>query len=188
VIHAKYLVLGALEALGQGSGYDVKAHLDKLQVSRWTGVTSGSLYFALKQLARDGHVRSLGRVKPAGYPEKTIYAVTVQGRDLFDRLQEQAFRGFFPDFSGFKLALKLNTRRGREDIVRYARAALERIDGIGAEMDAYLVGLREGSQERLRDAFFIRHDRYLYEAEQKWLNEVIALCDEAAAGDVLPGA
>jgi DNA-binding PadR family transcriptional regulator len=188
VNHAKYLVLGALEALGQGSGYDVKARLDQLQVSRWTGVKSGSLYFALKQLARDGHVHSLGRVKPGGYPEKTIYAVTEAGRDLFDKLQEQAFRGFFPDFSGFKLALKLNTRRGREDIARHARAALDRIDGIYAQMDVYLAGLQEGSQARRRDAFFIRHDRYLYEAEQKWLNEVIALCDQAGAGDVLPGA
>lgn len=170
---AKYLILGVLDSLSQGSGYDIQLELKKLQISKWTSLTNGSLYFALKQLLKDGHIRDLGKARQGLYPEKNIFGVTESGQDYFDALQREAFGELFPDFFGFKLALKLNLRRTDGEIANFAHKAIARIDGMIDQMDSYISEHPGGTSLRARDEFFIRHDRYLYLAERAWLSEVL---------------
>ena len=54
---SKFVVLGTLDQLKTGSGYDIIRELDKKMISHWTNVKKGSIYHALKSLAKGGRSR-----------------------------------------------------------------------------------------------------------------------------------
>ena len=179
---SKFVVLGALDTLQTASGYDIIRYLEKKMIRRWTDVKKGSIYNALKSLEKNGEVHQVSRVKKGLFPTMTLYEVTDQGRACFDKMQEQAFRGIFPLFLGFKLALKFNRRRTREEIRRYAAEAVKGIDKILSSTDAYLDSLPEASARKRSDGFFIEHDRMLLLAEKQWIQIVAEKLDDVDHG------
>lgn len=175
---SKFVVLGALDALGTASGYDIIRFLENKMISRWTNVKTGSIYNALKSLQKEDCVKKVSRVKKGLFPTMTLYAITDTGRQSFDMMQEEAFLGLFPLFLGFKLALKFNQRRSHEDIKRFASAAIEVIEKTMQGMDAYLDNLPESSAQKASDDFFIEHDRMLLREEKRWIQMVVDKLDE----------
>ena len=178
---SRFVVLGALEALQTASGYDIIRFLDKKMIDRWTNVKKGSIYNAIKSLENEGEIRKVSRVKTGAYPTMTLYEITVRGRASFDNMQEEAFRGLYPSFFGFKLALKFNKRRTGDEVRHYAAMAIDGIEKTVSGMDAYLDTLPEASDQKRSDAFFIEHDRMLLLEEKRWIQMVLENLD------VIPG-
>jgi DNA-binding PadR family transcriptional regulator len=170
---AKLVVLGALEIIGKGSGYDIIQELNRKKIDRWTDIKKGSIYHALRQLQKEGAIIEVEQTKLGRYPDKTIFKITPKGKELFDSLQEQAFLGLFPHYYGFKIALKFNKRRSSEDIKEFADKAIEAIDLQFKAMDDYLNTLDKSSSLYKTDSFFIKHDKMLFEAEKKWIREAV---------------
>ncbi len=179
---AKFVVFGALENLGSASGYDIMQELDKKMVQKWTDIKSGSIYYALKQLRKEGAIREVGQTKDGSFPTKTIFQVTDKGKDLFDALQEQAFLGLFPHFYGFKIALKFNTRRSNQEIKQFAERAIAVIDKQLAARDVYLDTIDESSHQYKTVMFYIEHDRRLYQVEKEWIQEAVENIDLLQGG------
>jgi DNA-binding PadR family transcriptional regulator len=136
-------------------------------------IKKGSIYYALRELKKDGAIDEVERTRDGRYPDKTIFQVTAKGRELFDSLQEEAFLGLFPHFYGFKIALKFNTRRTAEEIEGYAERAIQRIDQQFEAMDEYLSGLDENSTLYKTDSFFIKHEKMLFGAEKEWIQDAV---------------
>ena len=170
---AKLVVLGALENLGRGSGYDIIQELNRKKINRWTDIKQGSIYHALRQLKKEGAINEVEHIRIGRYPDKTIYQITAKGKELFDSLQEQAFLGLFPHFYGFKIALKFNTRRSAEEIKRFAERAMDVIDQQFAAMDDHLNSLDKSSMLYRTDSFFIRHEKMLFGAEKEWIQDAV---------------
>ncbi len=170
---AKLVVLGALESLGRGSGYDIIGELNRKKIDRWTDIKKGSVYYALRELSKEGAIDEVEKTRVGRYPDKTIFQITAKGRELFDSLQEEAFLGLFPHFYGFKIALKFNTRRSAAEIEGYAERAIERIDQQFEAMDEYLNGLDETSTLYRTDKFFIKHEKMLFGAEKEWIQDAV---------------
>jgi DNA-binding PadR family transcriptional regulator len=167
-------VLGSLDQLGQGSGYDIVTDLNRKMVSRWADIKPASIYHAIRQLEKEGGISAVGQAREGRLPTKTIYAITALGRQMFDTLQEEAFLGLFPQFYGFKVALKFNMRRTSAEVRAMAERAIAAIDRQLAAMDAYLGGLDAAGEQHAYDGFFIEHDRRLYLAERQWIAEAAA--------------
>lgn len=182
----KFIVLGALEAMGEASGYDIIRFAEKKMLHRWTRVKNGSIYNALKSLDQSGDVRLVERVKQGLFPTMTLYRITEQGRNTFDALQEECFKGLFPLHLGFKLGLKLNHRRTRAEIRQYADEAITIIDTMMKEAADYLETLPGASNQKSSDAFFIEHDRMLLREEKKWIAMVRNKIDSGEA-DLIDG-
>jgi len=170
---AKMVVLGALENLGRGSGYDIIQELNRKKIDRWTDIKKGSIYHALRQLKKEGAISEVERTKVGRYPDKTIFQITAKGKELFDSLQEQAFLGLFPYFYGFKIALKFNTRRSAEEIKKFAERAIDIIDQQFKAMDDYLSSLDKSSMLYKTDSFFIKHEKMLFGAEKEWIQDAV---------------
>ena len=170
---SKFVVLGTLDYLNKGSGYDIVRELDKKMISRWTDVKKGSIYHSLKSLKSSGEIRELTKVKNGLYPTMTIYEITNKGRKLFDKMQEEAFMGLFPHFYGFKIALKFNVRKTNQEIKKFAEMAIERINLTLTGMDAYLSTFPKSSPRYKLDDFFIEHDRMLLLEEKRWIEMAI---------------
>ncbi len=170
---SKFVVLGTLDRISPASGYDIIRELDRKMISRWTKVKKGSIYHALKTLNAQGLIRNTQRLKQGLYPTATWYEITAAGRAEFDRMQAQAFLGLYPDYFGFKLALKFNVRRSADEVAQFARQAIQNIHAILAGMDAYLKSLEAPDPRLQSDPIFLEHDRMLLRQEKKWIQMAV---------------
>ena len=171
---SKLLVLGSLEQLGRGSGYDVLQALQRRMIDKWVDVKVGSIYYTINQLEKEGALQEIERIQEGNYPTKAIYEVTEVGQQLFDKLQAEAFLGLYPRFYGFKVALKFNRRKSPDDIRQFADKAIAVIDSYLAAMDEHLSTLDPDGGLYQFDDFFIDHERRLFEAEKQWIEDAVA--------------
>lgn len=76
----RLLVLGAVRVRGRAHGYQVRADLESWGAHEWSTAKPGSIYHALKQMARQGLLRGHD-VAPstAGGPPRTEYEITEEG-------------------------------------------------------------------------------------------------------------
>ncbi|MFJ7152217.1 PadR family transcriptional regulator [Streptomyces sp. NPDC100445] len=87
----RLLVLGAVRQHGRAHGYQVRNDLEYWGAHEWSHAKPGSIYHALKQMARQSLLRA-HEVAPstAGGPPRTEYEVTDRGEDEFFRLLRES--------------------------------------------------------------------------------------------------
>lgn len=78
-------MLGVVKLVGEAHGYVVRRELKSWSADSWANVQPGSIYHALKALARDGLLEPVGTESGEG-PARTTYRITESGehelRDL----------------------------------------------------------------------------------------------------------
>ncbi|MFF0728992.1 PadR family transcriptional regulator [Streptomyces sp. NPDC004134] len=89
----RLLVLGAVRRHGRAHGYQVRADLEYWGAHEWSNVKPGSIYHALKQMAKQGLLIA-HEVAPstAGGPPRTEYEMTAEGDAEYFRLLREALR------------------------------------------------------------------------------------------------
>ncbi|MEV0388000.1 PadR family transcriptional regulator [Nonomuraea sp. NPDC050643] len=83
----RLLVLGVVRRLGLAHGYLVGAELESWEAGQWAGLRSGSIYHALRQLAKDG---LLDTTEVHEWPGRVDYAINDKGEAEFLRLLRSA--------------------------------------------------------------------------------------------------
>lgn len=83
----RLLALGAVRQHGRAHGYQVRNDLEYWGAHEWSNAKPGSIYHALKQMAKQGllHAHEIAP-STAGGPPRTEYEVTERGEDEFFRL------------------------------------------------------------------------------------------------------
>ena len=66
-------------------GYELKKTIERL-MGMWTDIKFGSIYHALSQLEKAGHVEKVATVRDSAKPERSIFSVTPAGSEEFLRL------------------------------------------------------------------------------------------------------
>lgn len=79
----RLLVLGVVRSHGEAHGYQVRRELQSWSADRWANVQPGSIYHALKKLAKDGLLTEVGTVEAGTGPERTAYRITPDGDTEF---------------------------------------------------------------------------------------------------------
>ncbi|MFI7387447.1 PadR family transcriptional regulator [Streptomyces sp. NPDC049813] len=80
----RLLVLGAVRQHGRAHGYQVRADLEYWGAHEWSNAKPGSIYHALKQMAKQGLlVAHETAPSTAGGPPRTEYEVTEQGTEAY---------------------------------------------------------------------------------------------------------
>ncbi|KUN77406.1 transcriptional regulator [Streptomyces bungoensis] len=87
----RLLVLGAVRQHGRAHGYQVRADLEYWGAHEWSNAKPGSIYHALKQMARQGllHAHEIAP-STAGGPPRTEYELTEQGTAEYFALLREA--------------------------------------------------------------------------------------------------
>ncbi|MEV6652674.1 PadR family transcriptional regulator [Streptomyces sp. NPDC051219] len=87
----RLLVLGAVRQHGRAHGYQVRNDLEYWGAHEWSNAKPGSIYHALKQMAKQGLLHA-HEVAPStvGGPPRTEYTITEQGAEEFFRLLRDA--------------------------------------------------------------------------------------------------
>ncbi|MEU8824441.1 PadR family transcriptional regulator [Streptomyces sp. NPDC048636] len=83
----RLLVLGAVRQHGRAHGYQVRNDLEFWGAHEWSNAKPGSIYHALKQMAKQGlmHAHDIAP-STAGGPPRTEYELTAEGEAEYFRL------------------------------------------------------------------------------------------------------
>lgn len=87
----RLLVLGAVRQHGRAHGYQVRGDLEYWGAQEWSNARPGSIYHALKQMAKQGllHAHEIAP-STAGGPPRTEYELTEQGTAEYFALLREA--------------------------------------------------------------------------------------------------
>ena len=179
---ADYLVLGTIEQCGPSSGYDIVQELELREVPSWTHLKIGSVYHAIAKLEKKSFIVALETTQQGSRPTKTIYEITKKGQSYFDDLQDESFKGLYPNYYGMLLGLVFNLRRPVEDIENYAKNAHKNICEKMDEMktkECDVSRLPEEIQPLIgkRVEIYRRHIQKQMNAEKEWIEDVLENID-----------
>lgn len=82
---ASLLILGVLHR-GDFHPYEIKRRLENAMVECYIDVDTGTLYYAIRQLEKDGLIEAVARQRVARGGVRTVYAITKKGRGEFRTL------------------------------------------------------------------------------------------------------
>lgn len=87
----RLLVLGTVRIFQPVHGYDVRRELLSWQMDGWSNLQPGSIYSALKTLAKDGLIAVANQDAVATGPERTSYVLTGEGENEFQMMLRSAW-------------------------------------------------------------------------------------------------
>ncbi|MGW6142094.1 PadR family transcriptional regulator [Streptomyces sp. NPDC055140] len=124
----RLLVLGAVRQHGRAHGYQVRNDLEYWGAHEWSNAKPGSIYHALKQMAKQGFLVA-HEIAPstAGGPPRTEYEITDRGTEEFLTLLREALVTYDQKPDVLSAALGFIVDLPRREAVELLR---RRVDGI----------------------------------------------------------
>lgn len=118
----RLLVLGAIHRRGRAHGYQVRADLERWGAHEWSTATSGSIYHALKSMARQDLLVAHTDTAPAtGGPPRIEYELTEDGRREYLELLGTALADHDPGLDVLGAAVGLIEDLPRDRAVQLLR-------------------------------------------------------------------
>lgn len=124
----RLLVLGAVLQHGRAHGYQVRNDLEYWGAHEWSNAKPGSIYHALKQMAKQGllHAHEIAP-STAGGPPRTEYEITEQGTEEFFRLLREALTSYDQKMDVLSAGIGFIVHLKREEAVALLK---ERVRGL----------------------------------------------------------
>ncbi|MER5178956.1 PadR family transcriptional regulator [Streptomyces sp. NPDC002896] len=125
----RLLVLGAVRQHGRAHGYQVRNDLEYWGAHEWSNAKPGSIYHALKQMAKQGllHAHEIAP-STAGGPPRTEYEVTDKGNQEYFKLLRESLTAYDQKPDVLSAALGCMVDLEREEALELLE---ERVRGIG---------------------------------------------------------
>jgi DNA-binding PadR family transcriptional regulator len=181
----RLMALGVLARGGPTHGHHIRRVAEVTNVGEWGGVSVGALYRELRTMEREGLVEAARTEKVGNRPERTVYAITDEGRLELTTLREQAIKPL--EFGPNPLGVALMFAGGDmdpADLRRTLRARRDmlaiRVEAIRADCDQLVA---KGALDLLAETNMRRAIMHT-ETEIRWHDEFDAAL--ADAGDQIP--
>ena len=178
---AELLILGVLHR-GNFHPYEIKRRLRNARVECYTDVDVGTLYYAIRQLAKNRFIAAVRRERVARGGVRTVYGISASGKHRFQQLLSEQFAAegsvaktlyapmLFLQFSNLHLiADLLRTRIARET------QAIREI----AEIRKQLAPMLSTGGLHL-----LKHLDLQHHLDQKWLRGVLVDVERGTMRDV----
>ncbi|MFF6891998.1 PadR family transcriptional regulator [Streptomyces microflavus] len=124
----RLLVLGAVRMHGRAHGYQVRNDLEYWGAHEWSNAKPGSIYHALKQMAKQGLLLAHETApSTAGGPPRTEYEVTEEGLVEYRTLLRDAIRSYDQNLDVLSAAIGFIVDLPREEAVALLK---ERVEGM----------------------------------------------------------
>ena len=178
---AELLILGVLHR-GNFHPYEIKRRLKNAMVECYTDVDVGTLYYAIRQLEKNGLITAVRQERVARGGVRTIYGISASGKQRFQHLLDEQFAAegpvaetlysamLFLQFSNLPLvAERLRTRISRET------ERIREITGIRKQI---------GSTAATGALHLMKHIELQRRLDRKWLHGVLADVEKGRVRDV----
>jgi len=168
---ASLLILGVLHR-GDFHPYEIKRRLDNAMVECYIDVDVGTLYYAIKQLVKDGLISACAHERVARGGMRTVYTITPKGRAEFRTLLHKQFAEEGPvsqTLYGALLFVHLADPAIVEDIVR---ARIARLDELIAKLKPIRKQLAQVTSTG--GGHLLTHLEKLRRLDREWLKALLA--------------
>jgi DNA-binding PadR family transcriptional regulator len=170
-MNARLLILGVLHR-GNFHPYEIKRRLQNAMVECYIDIDVGTLYYAIRQLEKDGLISAVSRERVARGGMRTIYRITNSGKAEFQKLLHQQFEEEGPvsqTLYGPLLFLHLSDLAVVEDLLR---RRIERLD----ELIAKLAPIRKGLAPQISTGgeHLLQHIEKQRRLDREWLKGLLA--------------
>ncbi|ATL29457.1 PadR family transcriptional regulator [Streptomyces formicae] len=136
----RLLVLGAVRQHGRAHGYQVRNDLEYWGAHEWSNAKPGSIYHALKQLAKQGMLHA-HEIAPstAGGPPRTEYELTERGTEEYHSLLRESLTKYDqrPDILTAGLGLMVDLPR--DEVVGLLQERVRSMEGWRASVTEYYI-------------------------------------------------
>lgn len=178
---ARTLILGALHR-GNFHPYEIKRRLQNAMVECYIDVDVGTLYYAVRQLEKEGLISAVSQERVARGGMRTVYRITTAGKAEFRQSLHQQFEQEGPvsqTLYGALLFLHLCDLEVVEDLVRRRIAHLD-------ELIAKLVPIRKQLQPVMSTGadHLLRHLDKQRRLDRDWLKGLLADIEARRVHDV----
>lgn len=168
---ARALILGVLHR-GDFHPYEIKRRLENAMVECYIDVDVGTLYYAIRQLEKEGLISAVSREHVARGGMRTVYRITPQGKAEFQTLLHRQFEGQGPvsqTLYGALLFLHLADPALVEDLLR---RRIERLD----ELIVKLGPIRKELAPVLSTGgeHLLKHIEKQRQLDREWLKALLA--------------
>ncbi len=178
---AELLVLGVLHR-GHFHPYEIKRRLRNAMVECYTDVDVGTLYYAIRQLEKNGLIAAVRQERVARGGVRTVYGISARGKRRFQELLNEQFAApgsvaqtlysamLFLQFADLPLvANMLRTRITREtESIREVVEIRKRLGSVAATGALHLM----------------KHLELQHRLDRKWLHGVLADVEGGRVRDV----
>lgn len=126
---ARLLILGVLHR-GNFHPYEIKRRLENAMVECYIDIDVGTLYYAIRQLEKEGLISPVSRERVARGGMRTIYKITAKGKTEFRELLHQQFAVDGPVSQTLYGALLFLHFSDLAVVEEHLRHRLERLDAL----------------------------------------------------------
>ena len=125
----RLLVLGAVRQHGRAHGYQVRNDLEYWGAHEWSNAKPGSIYHALKQMAKQGLLLA-HEIAPstAGGPPRTEYEITERGTEEFLSLLREALVSYDQKMDVISSGIGFIVHLPREEAVALLKKRVEGLE------------------------------------------------------------
>lgn len=175
----RLFILGTLAASGPLHGHQIRQQAQADRTERYTDIQVGSLYGALKRMAREGLVREVRTERVGNRPERTVYEITPEGSQSLYAIRDAILNKISLPNDPFDLALKESRDMAEEDLTQIvaARLAALRAEEFSRRQQAERADPYLNEAERMIGRHLI--DRVA--AEVRWHEELLNRIPKIAA-------
>jgi DNA-binding PadR family transcriptional regulator len=164
-------------------GYEIKRMIEHV-MGDWTNIAFGSIYFALKKLAKEGFVEKVGIEQEGGRPSRTVYRITDAGREEFLRLLRKMWDSVERQTFAFDIGLSFMSALPIEEVKGYLRKRVTHLEHIRQYLEAHQAEelADEHVPDRLASAVFEHHRRHL-QTELDWTRDLLQKVEQGVYDD-----
>lgn len=182
---AEFFILGALHRADLHP-YEIKRRLNNALVECYTDVDVGTLYYAVRQLAKSGEIASRRSEKVARGGERTVYRITPKGKKRFQKLLLERFREngsvaqtIYPALLFLHLAHLPAVARLLRERLQQTESALIEVRTMKDQLGAVL-----GTGNR----YLMDHLIEVRQLDRRWLRRLLADVEVGKVRDLKPAA
>jgi DNA-binding PadR family transcriptional regulator len=178
---ARLLILGVLHR-GDFHPYEIKRRLDNAMVECYIDVEVGTLYYAIRQLEKEGLISAVSHERVARGGMRTVYRITATGKVEFKELLHRQFEEKGPVSQTLYGALLFLHLCDQKIVEARVRERIARLD----ELIAKLGPIRK----RLRDVLstggehLLRHVEKQRRLDREWLKGLLTDIEARRVQDV----
>jgi DNA-binding PadR family transcriptional regulator len=176
----RLLVLGAVRQHGRAHGYQVRGDLEYWGAHEWSNAKPGSIYHALKQMAKQGLLREHETApSTAGGPPRTEYEITAAGTEEYLRLVREALISYDQKMDMKTAAIGAVVDLPRAEAVSLLKERIRRIEEWRSAVTEHYVP-EDGPEQLGHIGEIINLWVHTPDTDAEWTRGLIARIEEGA--------
>lgn len=152
-------------------GYELKSAIET-NMSDWTSIAFGSIYFALNKLSEEGLIEKVATEQEGNRPSRTIYEITAAGKSEFMKLLREQWQQAEREYYAFDIALFFQEYLSSSEIVVLLENKIRHLENILNTIENRRKASVAPPENTAFAANIVEHSLVHLKAELDWLRSL----------------